>query len=669
MPLHYARTQGVAETLINKAANNDIIDAQDHRLETPLHHAARAGLRHVVTVLLDNGADPKGGVSCRPCERVERLIAEAAGNDRNSLERVTFSGPWPISCPKLETTLRSFLATDSETADADQSPLLDLLDRARYDGRFENCEGWTPLHYAAQTGPARIVGALLDKLGSQSAAQEVEARSLFGDTPLLWYVASQGVVNRLLQDSRNKASAASARNVFGDTPLHRATSQEIVEELLDSVEDRGEAARATNAYGETPLHQVQDEGSVNELTKATADVTATDMFGATPLHRAAELGFEEVVRALLAELASKPDKVLLDNLDKQQQSGRTPIFLAASSGKTGIVEALLSLGADPTIADYEGVSPLHQAAWQGVAGMVRLLLNQKGVDPDSTDSFDFTPLHFASTEGVVRELLAKGANPSAVNRFGDTPLHWVRTAGATRVLLVAGADVDARRIDGATPLHLAVVRGNLPVVLELLEGGADFKHATSTNGATALHLADDAAVVRVLIDKGADLTATDLSGATPLHWSESDVAARELIAAEANLEATDRNQETPLHYAVKGGYTDVVKELLRNGASVDATDRSGKTPLHHAAQSLAANLDLVRLLIDYKADCDAESKAGDLPSDLLKLGGKRDVEEIKKLLDCPAELGTMTNDEMGSETPTTDNETPVAGGATSSRTV
>jgi hypothetical protein len=70
-----------------------------------------------------------------------------------------------------------------------------------------------------------------------------------------------------------------------------------------------------------------------------------------------------------------------------------------------------------------------------------------------------------------------------------------------------------------TALHLAAVQGNEAVVRLLVEKGADVE-AMDNDGKTMLHLAavqGNEAVVRLLVDKGAEVTAMDNGGRTALH--------------------------------------------------------------------------------------------------------------------------------------------------------
>ena len=82
---------------------------------------------------------------------------------------------------------------------------------------------------------------------------------------------------------------------------------------------------------------------------------------------------------------------------------------------------------------------------------------------------------------------------------------------AVLFLTVRGADVNYREAEhGSTPLYVAARQGHDAVVRALLDAGAD-KDLMKNNGGTPLHVAaamGHDAVVRALLDAGADKTAT-----------------------------------------------------------------------------------------------------------------------------------------------------------------
>jgi len=80
-------------------------------------------------------------------------------------------------------------------------------------------------------------------------------------------------------------------------------------------------------------------------------------------------------------------------------------------------------------------------------------IHTKGLD-------DFTPLHFAVSEGqalAVQYLISRGANLEAVTTSVRTPLHIACNRGNQKVmeiLVVSGANINAQDRDGNTPTHI-----------------------------------------------------------------------------------------------------------------------------------------------------------------------------------------------------------------------
>ena len=237
--------------------------------------------------------------------------------------------------------------------------------------------------------------------------------------------------------------------------------------------------------------------------------------------------------------------------------------------------------------------------WPGV----RALLNQPDVNTPQVDGM--TALHWAAYHGVreIADLLVRaGANAKAANRYGMTPLSLACTSGSAEMvelLLKAGADPNAPLPGGETPLMTAARTGALDAVTALLSHGASVDTKEDRRGQTALVWAaaeGHAAVVRKLIDAGADFRARLPSGFTPLLFAVRGghtAAVRVLLKAGADVNETvpveGRRRgyggrlppagATPLLLAVMNAHFELAAHLLDAGANPNA-DLPGYTVLH-----------------------------------------------------------------------------------------
>ena len=127
----------------------------------------------------------------------------------------------------------------------------------------------------------------------------------------------------------------------------------------------GMRANAFLALGETGNVDVLDE-----VLRGDPDVRRTNRFGGTALIPAADRGHVEMVRALL-------DRTGVD-VDHVNDLGWTALLEAVILGDGGaahqeIVRLLLAAGADRTIADSQGVTPLEHARRLGFTRIAALL--------------------------------------------------------------------------------------------------------------------------------------------------------------------------------------------------------------------------------------------------------------------------------------------------------
>ncbi|KAL7302692.1 hypothetical protein TKK_0004747 [Trichogramma kaykai] len=158
------------------------------------------------------------------------------------------------------------------------------------------------------------------------------------------------------------------------------------------------------------------------------DVNFIDGDGYTHFHAACMGGCDDVVEKFL-DLGQDPNFLV-------SSSNCSPLFLAVElcvfyNKESGIkvVELLLRRGADPTLANVHGVTPLHDIGSNFDCARMILEINDDDIQRTARlvharNIYGKTPLHSAAREGradLIELLLRKGADPYAVDHNGVTP--------------------------------------------------------------------------------------------------------------------------------------------------------------------------------------------------------------------------------------------------------
>jgi len=107
---------------------------------------------------------------------------------------------------------------------------------------------------------------------------------------------------------------------------------------------------------------------------------------------------------------------------------------------------------------------------------------------------------------------------------------------------------------------------------------------------TPLHLAawaGHAALVAVLISRGADVHAEAVDGIRAIHFAAQnghDEAVKELLKARSKVNVRDTKKlNTPLHFAASKGHASTVAYLLKKNADATSFNRARKTPVDVAS--------------------------------------------------------------------------------------
>ncbi len=193
----------------------------------------------------------------------------------------------------------------------------------------------------------------------------------------------------------------------------------------------------------------KDTARLKSLLAKGGDPNEIGEDGRTPLMWAAWNNSIEDAGLLLARKA---------DVNIRSRDGDTALRLACSQDDAeGMVQLLLSHGADTGTRDEDGKTVLHNAVFYAKPELIRLLL-EHGADPNARDNDGETVLRnmnliysdptLAPKLESVELLLKHGADPDARNEYHETPLFDCCRSGnveAARLLIEYKADVNAVR--------------------------------------------------------------------------------------------------------------------------------------------------------------------------------------------------------------------------------
>jgi len=301
-------------------------------------------------------------------------------------------------------------------------------------------------------------------------------------------------------------------------------------------------------------------------------------------------------------------------VDQQDCVGRTPLAWAAGNGHEGAVKILLDQrDVDPNRPDKHKMTPLGTAAAEGHEGVVRLLLERENVDPNHLDIYSRTPVGWAAAKGhdaVVKILLEQEEiDLDHPDKDGNRPLGCAAICGKEEVvkILLERQDVDPNRPSNndRTPLGCAAIEGHEGVVRLLLQrenvdpNRPDMYGETPLGGAAAKGYE---AVVKILLEREEiDLDHPNKDGNRPLGCAaicgKEKVVKILLERQDVDPNRPNNNDRTPLGCAAIEGHEGVVRLLLqRENVDPNHPDKDGNGPLGCAA--ISGKGEVVKILLE-----------------------------------------------------------------------
>lgn len=259
------------------------------------------------------------------------------------------------------------------------------------------------------------------------------------------------------------------------------------------------------------------------------------------------------VVVLTSLLVEDPSGVNVTNAQDQ-----TPLSLALHIGNFDVVLVLIAHGADIKYVDAQGNNILMNAVHFENSQALLILLQMKCFDVNDMVNLQYqTPLSLAAERGnlgMMLLLINHGANTKYIDPEGNTVLMKALCNSQVVELLLSRAEVDA--------------------------------NATNALQKTAIMMAIEQHCKKsfeILLLRSVDLEVVDITGKTALLYAifqnETDMALKLLEHQQAIVDSVQGWCSVPLVAACRLNTMAIATALLAKGAAVDVADKDGVTPL------------------------------------------------------------------------------------------
>ncbi|XP_052759643.1 E3 ubiquitin-protein ligase MIB2-like isoform X2 [Mya arenaria] len=333
----------------------------------------------------------------------ERLCREAAQGHIEVVKDIINKFPDKVD---LKNGQKTALQVASHQGHKD---IVQLLLNAGANLEMQDEDGDTALHYSAFGNQAEVMELLLQWKAKMNALNNGECSTL--------HVA----VNKQHIDCVRVLLAHRAdvniQDAYGDTALHDAIGKENMDILDLLVNYHGIDFNLRNKRGFNVLHHAALKGNnyatERILQKSRQIVDRKKDDGFAPLHLASLNGHRDVSNTLLT--------VGHASIDIRNNRQQTPLLLAVSQGHIGLMDLLVSQGADVNVEDEDGDTCLH-------LGLIRTSVTAEQEDNPILEHIrvQLDP-EVRDMPGVLIAcyLAQKGANLNKKNHMGKAPLDLI----------------------------------------------------------------------------------------------------------------------------------------------------------------------------------------------------------------------------------------------------
>ncbi|KAF9888944.1 hypothetical protein FE257_008113 [Aspergillus nanangensis] len=402
--------------------------------------------------------------------------------------------------------------------------------------------------------------------------------------------------------------------------------------------------------GVSPLSLATKESKILDilLRRKDVDVNFCLSEGRTCLFAAVQANRLESLELLIQNGA------LVNHKDNE---GRNPLALAAELGHYDLVEILVEANADIGSTDEQMYTPITRAILGQRNEILEYLLSQSIEFPTNHDRYGRTPLIIAAGAGNIQgmQLLIKTKTSSDLfNESERSLLVWAiirRDLDTVQLLLEADPSLVNQRVKGRTPLSVAAETGEVGIMRQLIDAGADPNAADEKTWPplSALrfenHIPDQSTLLAIENYASSHIGTCQ----TPLHLTARlghQKGLELLLKLVADVNLKDNQGRTALARAVEKGHPMTVETLLNaQGVEVDCHDVHGQTPFAMAAR--LGEVGILKKLFDSGANINSEDMQKVTPLAWAVMERRQSVIEV--LLDLPG---------IGVDQPNNDGRTP-----------
>ncbi|XXH01601.1 hypothetical protein Hte_007961, partial [Hypoxylon texense] len=529
---------------------------------------------------------------------------------------------------------------------------------------WEDIRSWIgehPLPLAVQHGLSSVVKALFNTEGAFSSTtihMAVDIAAINGNTALLRVLlphtkprtlgsvlclaAQHGNIG-IIEEFWDQAAVGPGEQ-DQDSPLLSAARNgqtRVVKALLEKNID----ATCRDSSENTAVHLAAQIGDLETLTilrdstqGSTVDWKSLNKDNHNPLQLSVRTGQLEAVQILLSCTGK-------NIIDEAEGDTMTPLQLAAREGHLSVVELLVSEGANIMIDSSSRHTPLQYAIEEGHLGVAVKLLDEISNQLKNEELLQKVyddAIILATSNGqtdIVTYLLTK--RTAQQSKLEESLMMSAFSGGhidIIKVLHAAGVSISDRGyyLEAVSHNYFDIakyfvenvsqdLRKDLLSFLVLMKQPLFIRETLKHPKATAFFRESYQTAVRCAVKVGStevareilqqtELVSEAFNGQRPYQVLFTAVKQQKADIVELFLEngwdpnSCDFKGRTALHIACRQGeQKSSVQYLLEHGANPDKTDDDNQTPLHIAIRSGDAAKDIVKLLLDAGADCNARN--------------------------------------------------------------